>query len=269
MKHCTCHFRAVESRLKGFTLIELLVVIAIIAILAAILFPVFARARENARRASCQSNLKQIGLGLIQYLQDYDETQPLEYNGDGLRWMDEIYPYVKSEQIFVCPSTSNTQRKFTYGVAANVGSYVGNVAYQENDYGPITKPYRPPFSRVPATGSSLIKVSAIEAPTTTAYVLDGDASTDSSYSFTLNFDAGVGSSEPLTITSTDPRQLQPNGATAGSSGKITERHLQTTNVLYCDGHVKAVKLDALNATKNITANSVTARILTALTIQDD
>jgi prepilin-type N-terminal cleavage/methylation domain-containing protein len=57
---------------KGFTLIELLVVIAIIAILAAILFPVFARARENARRASCQSNLKQVGLGLLQYIQDYD-----------------------------------------------------------------------------------------------------------------------------------------------------------------------------------------------------
>ena len=66
-----------ESAIKrGFTLIELLVVIAIIAILAAILFPVFARARENARRASCASNLKQIGLGLMQYVQDYDEGHP-------------------------------------------------------------------------------------------------------------------------------------------------------------------------------------------------
>lgn len=64
------------SSKKGFTLIELLVVIAIIAILAAILFPVFARARENARRASCQSNLKQIGLGILQYAQDYDERYP-------------------------------------------------------------------------------------------------------------------------------------------------------------------------------------------------
>lgn len=63
---------------RGFTLIELLVVIAIIALLAAILFPVFARARENARRASCQSNLKQIGLSVVQYTQDYDETFPLQ-----------------------------------------------------------------------------------------------------------------------------------------------------------------------------------------------
>src|SRR5688572_3103121 len=65
----------------AFTLIELLVVIAIIALLAAILFPVFARARENARRASCQSNLKQLGLGFAQYVQDFDEKMPGIYNG--------------------------------------------------------------------------------------------------------------------------------------------------------------------------------------------
>src|SRR5437763_7255396 len=72
-----------SRRSQGFTLIELLVVIAIIAILAAILFPVFGRARENARRSSCQSNLKQIGLGLAQYTQDYDENYPISEDATG------------------------------------------------------------------------------------------------------------------------------------------------------------------------------------------
>src|SRR5688572_31491078 len=98
-----------KTALRGFTLIELLVVIAIIALLAAILFPVFARARENARRASCQSNLKQIGLGLVQYYQDFDESLVIDEIagtsgvGDPLvstgtftedRWPGRIFPYV-------------------------------------------------------------------------------------------------------------------------------------------------------------------------------
>ena len=97
---------------RGFTLIELLVVIAIIAILAAILFPVFARAREKARAISCLSNLKQLGVGIMMYAQDYDEcVMPgnLCNNGDHVQhwWSDpngRIQPYVKNTQILVCPS---------------------------------------------------------------------------------------------------------------------------------------------------------------------
>lgn len=100
------------KRRKGFTLIELLVVIAIIAILASILFPVFGKAREKARTASCQSNLKQLALGVRMYMQDCDENYPMAYTlagiagqfTDRLIWADLIMPYVKNVQIFVCPS---------------------------------------------------------------------------------------------------------------------------------------------------------------------
>lgn len=96
---------------EAFTLIELLVVIAIIAILAAILFPVFGRARENARRASCQNNLRQIGLGVLQYTQDWDEHYPLmvaSAQGDYIGWGLAVQPYIKSEQVFQCPSDNST-----------------------------------------------------------------------------------------------------------------------------------------------------------------
>jgi prepilin-type N-terminal cleavage/methylation domain-containing protein/prepilin-type processing-associated H-X9-DG protein len=106
----------IAMKKSGFTLIELLVVIAIIAILAAILFPVFARAREKARQASCSSNLKQLALGILMYAQDYDETfpggggmGPTLSNGWGETiWSEEIYPYVKNTQLFFCPSESST-----------------------------------------------------------------------------------------------------------------------------------------------------------------
>src|SRR5471032_2451039 len=112
-----------RSQRAGFTLIELLVVIAIIAILASILFPVFARARENARRASCQSNLKQIGLAVAQYTQDYDEKLPIHDSYPGSNWSSitdfmlttsncnffaGIYPYLKSVQVLNCPSAVAT-----------------------------------------------------------------------------------------------------------------------------------------------------------------
>src|SRR5690606_35949651 len=130
------------ARKAGFTLIELLVVIAIIAILAAILFPVFARARENARRASCQSNLKQIGLGILQYVQDYDEKMPMNAVGgpqvletgansgnQGCAgswchlWHHAVHPYIKSVQLFNCPS---------YSTVTYTGGYSGSHPYGYN-----------------------------------------------------------------------------------------------------------------------------------------
>src|SRR5438034_3898165 len=103
---------------SGFTLIELLVVIAIIAILAAILFPVFAQARESARKTTCLSNLKQIGVAAHMYMSDYDSTYPAQ-QVDGVyvnlpdgpivypkiqqNYMDELYPYIKNTKVFFCP----------------------------------------------------------------------------------------------------------------------------------------------------------------------
>ena len=97
-----------KNNRQAFTLIELLVVIAIIAILAAILFPVFARARENARRSSCLSNTKQLGLAALQYTQDYDEKLPPSYDAGSPTkiWAQLIEPYIKSRQVFFCPSDS-------------------------------------------------------------------------------------------------------------------------------------------------------------------
>ena len=115
------HSAAPRGR-KAFTLIELLVVIAIIAILAAILFPVFAQAREKARAISCLSNEKQIGLGIMQYEQDYDEKGPggLNSYGGGSGYAGQIYPYVKSVAVFKCPDDSTVgPRSSSLGINSN------------------------------------------------------------------------------------------------------------------------------------------------------
>ena len=127
----TCH-----ATRRAFTLIELLVVIAIIALLAAILFPVFSKARENARRSSCANNFKQLGLAMVQYTQDYDEllapfSQGSGYQGslgyaggDGPRWGDVIYPYVKSMQVYDCPSKSGAKlAKYPGGKWFDISTY--------------------------------------------------------------------------------------------------------------------------------------------------
>lgn len=133
------HFLRPSRARRAFTLIELLVVVSIIALLAAILFPAFSRARENARRSNCQGNLKQIALGFLQYAQDYDERLPLSVDGDDGDskpggWMfyqgrvspgpllftparGGVFAYLKSAQIFVCPSDSRGERS---------GSQTGN-----------------------------------------------------------------------------------------------------------------------------------------------
>ena len=103
--------RPTRRPVGAFTLIELLVVIAIIAILAAILFPVFAQARDKARSAACLSNTKQMALAIIQYTQDYDELLPVIGDNGACRgrWQFQLYPYVKSPDVFTCPNIPNNR----------------------------------------------------------------------------------------------------------------------------------------------------------------
>jgi prepilin-type N-terminal cleavage/methylation domain-containing protein/prepilin-type processing-associated H-X9-DG protein len=219
-----------HHRRRAFTLIELLVVIAIIAILAAILFPVFARARENARRASCQSNLKQIALGFMQYTQDYDEKLPLWFaNLDGSAatpfnasttnagepghdqgWAELLQPYLKSSQIFQCPSEST-------GPSA-AGS---NSAYSDYMYNGDISNYGS------GTGQSL-SMAAINYPSNT--VLNTDANSyNSSGIFGYNYAWG-------------PPYALP----------YYTRHLDGANVSFVDGHVKWFK------PQNVLSRSVAA-----------
>jgi len=120
---------------RGFTLIELLVVIAIIAILAAILFPVFAKAREKARQTSCLSNVKQLALGLFMYAQDYDETTVIFSqgpSGGNPQWHYLVMPYLKNENIFICPSQNPATvwygRLISYGIHRSTGVALGSIS---------------------------------------------------------------------------------------------------------------------------------------------
>jgi prepilin-type N-terminal cleavage/methylation domain-containing protein/prepilin-type processing-associated H-X9-DG protein len=196
---------------KGFTLIELLVVIAIIAILAAILFPVFARARENARRASCQSNLKQISLGMMQYTQDFDEYYPLTQAGpdDATRrlntWRSQIFPYVKSTQIFECPSNPlNTT--FTND---NDAPTAFKISYNSNRWGVI------------GDGGSPFHMSAIQYPAQLIAVTE-IRGTVAAYDGDVNWE-NIGS-----------ESWRHNDA-------LFAGHLGTTNYVFADGHVKAYR----------------------------
>lgn len=157
---------------RGFTLIELLVVIAIIAILAAILFPVFAKAREKARQASCASNLKQLTLGSLQYAQDYDERMASCRTGNdlcsgspgyhnGLLWAEQVFPYVKSAQVYVCPS-----RDDVWGECGN-SNPTAAAQIPNNSYGVNCKAF--------TTG---LKMASIEQPASLFFVTEGTLGAD-------------------------------------------------------------------------------------------
>jgi prepilin-type N-terminal cleavage/methylation domain-containing protein/prepilin-type processing-associated H-X9-DG protein len=212
MKKCT----------SAFTLIELLVVIAIITILASILFPVFGRARENARRSSCQSNLKQIGIAILQYTQDYDDRLPTGQSFDiqlgsltGERpWHTTLQPYIKSVQIFKCPS--NTSTGFVARTATVAGgpdtyprSYICNgtgtvVATNLANFGGAR-----PMNRVSRANEVGVSLARIKSPTELILVGEHPDRGDPDF--------------------WDLAQIQ------------FQSHLGMTNFLFADGHVKSMK----------------------------
>jgi prepilin-type N-terminal cleavage/methylation domain-containing protein/prepilin-type processing-associated H-X9-DG protein len=217
---------------KGFTLIELLVVIAIIAILAAILFPVFGRARENARRTSCQNNLKQFGLAAMQYVQDHDGFYPRvsfettdpaptglpKIAGNRWIWQEVLFPYYKSLQVIYCPS--NTTTKPTFG--SNIdGSSSGN--YGMNYH--IAPPSNPVVHEAKFTrpASTYMMVDSGTYSIGTASVLNKSGAA---------YHPGAGRSSSTAC----------NGYSGAQLKDCKEgRHFEGVNMAFADGHVKWLK----------------------------
>lgn len=207
-----------EKTFRGFTLIELLVVIAIIALLAAILFPVFARARENARRASCQSNMKQVNLGILQYVQDNDERKPMAVYDTGStgttpRWQTFIMPYVKSTQVFDCPS-------------ANVVSNITSPDYMQK-FDPATQNINTAIGYSAILGgwnffgpSQGVHMSNIVKPEYTVMISDATQSV---------------------VWGCQEASWNP------AIGVTADRHLEGINLGFCDGHVKWMKRSVVSS----------------------
>lgn len=156
-----------NRRAGGFTLIELLVVIAIIAILAAILFPVFAQAREAARKTSCTSNVKQLGLGMLMYVQDYDERFPLQFYINPIDFNvllgDLIHPYIKNYQIWRCPSRGAVGNDLCVAPTANNNNFAPTSCLYRTNYGMnvalfVPNYYQGIYWTEPSPGASLASV---------------------------------------------------------------------------------------------------------------
>ncbi len=220
---------------KAFTLIELLVVIAIIAILAAILFPVFARARENARRSSCTSNMKQMGLALLQYTQDYDERYPMaRSDGPGspiyVPWQRLVQPYVKSDQLFKCPSNTNN------GTLAYTGTppFTNGVGVKDN----IAVSY---VCNGSGSGSATSYTDFSSTGARPMNYMQGLATYRRGGAALAEFEAV---SQTILVAENTGADIGPGvWAVADINSGSTDftNHLGTTNFLFADGHVKSLR----------------------------
>jgi prepilin-type N-terminal cleavage/methylation domain-containing protein/prepilin-type processing-associated H-X9-DG protein len=257
---CAVTGPARRSSRRGFTLIELLVVIAIIAILAAILFPVFAQAREKARAATCLSNIKQLALGISMYAQDYDESMPYNYAYEGqitggncvqrtpivLRWwQDFVRPYIKNEQVYLCPSGGTGRVFYSTGRTAPgaqlqptplVKDYIANAAATAADRGMVSGSTFVgrvgPFTNNGGCGTGVITLAQIEDVSGTIAIFDAYRSNEV-YALCQTSCAGIVPAIPSTCASSVNNQPWPN--------YVAKRHSDGYNAGYPDGHAKFVK----------------------------
>jgi prepilin-type N-terminal cleavage/methylation domain-containing protein/prepilin-type processing-associated H-X9-DG protein len=234
------------SRKSAFTLIELLVVIAIIAILAAILFPVFAQAREKARQTSCLSNMKQVGLGMLMYVQDYDENYPrADYTlptgpgplnpaastGFALRinhykWQAWVYPYIKNSQVFFCPSRTRDEAAWAGNGEIKGNGYAMHLAVSGR---PIVGGENPSF-----LGGTL---AGIQAPADTMVLME--LRNQISFSYITN----TSTVYPAALRESWAAYLMPNGVPDRNNAP----HSEGFTLAYADGHAKYLNVKAFLA----------------------